>query len=142
MIDKTINKKNDLFDSNTKLYKLPLLENKKILVVEIGGGSNIIGAFGLSKFLKEAVKYETKYNSFFRYFDISPIVKKWEYLSSKLLNNDRTQNIMRITNNKIKNYPKLINNLQYIEKHRRPRILLKWLLAGLPFNGLILLKNI
>lgn len=86
--------------------------------------------------LKGAVKHENENNSFLGHFDLSPFIEKWEKLSSKLLKDDRTPNIMRLANNEIKNNPKIINELQAIERHRKPKIPLKWLITGLVFNGI------
>ena len=88
------------------------------------------------KMLKGAVKYEIKNNSFLGHFDISPFIDKWANLSSKLLKDDRTPNIMRIANNVIKENPKRENDLQVIERHRKPKIPIKWLVTGLAFDGI------
>lgn len=86
--------------------------------------------------LKGAVKYENNNHSFIGLFDLSSIISKWEKLSLELLDNDRTPNIMRIANDEIKNEPNKANNMQTIQRHRKPKIPLKWLITGLAFEGL------
>jgi len=105
---------------------------KPFLYIIVGPGCD---GESTKEMLKGAVKHEIQSNSYLGYFDLSPIICNWEELSSKLLKDDRTPNIMRIANNKIKNNPKNINELQLIERHRTPKIPLKWLVSGLVFDG-------
>ena len=86
--------------------------------------------------LKGAIKFENKNGSFLGHFDLIPFIDKWENLSSKLLQNDRTPNIMRIANNALKVNPKREYELTIIDRHRRPQIPLKWLVTGLAFDGI------
>lgn len=86
--------------------------------------------------LKGAVKFESENNSFLGHFDLSPFIDKWTNLSLKLLEDNRTPNIMRIANDEVKRDQTKINNTKTIERHRKPQIPLKWLITGLVFDGI------
>ncbi len=106
---------------------------KPFIYAVLGPGCDGESTIGM---LQTAIKTEISNNSFTGEFALNDLVESMYPVSSELLHNDRTPNIIANAKIKMDEKPDIKNGLIEIQRHREPHIPINWLVKGLAFDGL------